>query len=589
MSKNVSRRELRLQSYKHLRGRHDQRDHNRWPAGYQAQGYIPTGGGKRAGVMANRATGGLAGITQSQTLLNQDLVGKIKEFQKERDIQRLPLNFDMSPYKGKFDSAGSGATGVKKVKIGNEIYFYRDIPGYFGAEGFENAKDNWFVMPGFYFPLIADSLSSAMGVNVAPVAQLSSDERVITNDIGIDASKGPKWYMQSGIEDIEIGNLSREEADKVRYEMEPYIALSLIIGQGDGHWGNVSVVRNSPNSILDTEFMLATVDTDFSGAETNADNAVGLFFEELLKGQPVGNGIFSPRMEEILRLIPQTIQWHPAIIGDARYQILARVRALIQANEDYKNNPLYIDEITEEMNVAATMNRGMPAQLKLRDDAISLQDAVQRLSGSFEYTQEVYDRIRRNNGDDIANEIFEQAVGKKYDAYVKEQNLLREEMLNVSRQILVAYNPQKLQSLLRKKQVIDWKMNAKNPLRQRVNAFESLDDIIIEQDANIKDVNNIWQEVQSLMKYFVDEKIFNTNDSFDEYTKMNNAMNRLMSYSAGLALKNKKIKKFSEWMDKNKYSMNPHNILRRAYLESKPELIDQFMNMINDIKKAIKK
>ena len=586
MGNNLSRRELRLHSYKHLRGRHDQRDHNRWPAGYQAQGYIPTGGGRRAGLLSSRATGGVAGITQQNIMMNQDLVGEIKEFQKERDVQRLPLNFDMSPYKEKFDSAGSGATGVKKVQIGNEIYFYRDTPGYFGAEGFETANENWFVMPGLYFPLIADSLSSAMGVNVAPLAQLSSNERVITSDIGIEVSKGPKWYMQSRIEDIKTGNLSREESDKIRYEMEPYIALSLIIGQGDGHWGNVSVVRNSPNSVLDTEYMIATVDTDFSGAETNTDNAVGLFFDELLKGRPVGEGIFSPRMEEILRLIPQTIEWHPAITRDAKNQILSRVRALIQANEDYKNHPLSIDEITEKMNVAATLNRGM---LKLRDTAISLQDTVQQLDESFEYTQQVYDMVRRNNGDDVANEIFEQVVGKKYDTYVQEQNVLHKEILDVSRKILVAYSPQKLQALLRKKQIIDWKMNPRNSLRQRVNAFESLDNIIIEQDANIKDVNDIWQEVQSLMQYFVDEQIFITHESFDEYTKMNNAMNRLMSYSAGLAFKNKKLKKFAEWMNKTRYSMNPHNVLRQAYLQSKPELIDQFMNMIDDIKKAIKK
>jgi len=56
---------------KHLRGRHDQRDHNRWPAGYQAQGYIPVGGGRRAGLLSSRATGGLAGLTQTNIMMNQ--------------------------------------------------------------------------------------------------------------------------------------------------------------------------------------------------------------------------------------------------------------------------------------------------------------------------------------------------------------------------------------------------------------------------------------------------------------------------------------------------------------------------------------
>ena len=53
---------------KHLRGRHDQRDHNRWPAGYQAQTYTPTG--RRGSAMAARATGGLAGVTQENVLAN---------------------------------------------------------------------------------------------------------------------------------------------------------------------------------------------------------------------------------------------------------------------------------------------------------------------------------------------------------------------------------------------------------------------------------------------------------------------------------------------------------------------------------------
>ena len=46
---------------KHLRGRHDQRDHNRWPAGYQAQTYTPSG--RRAAVMQGRSSGSLSSMT----------------------------------------------------------------------------------------------------------------------------------------------------------------------------------------------------------------------------------------------------------------------------------------------------------------------------------------------------------------------------------------------------------------------------------------------------------------------------------------------------------------------------------------------
>lgn len=56
---------------KHLRGRHDQRDHNRWPAGYQAQTYVPTG--RRGNYIGSRggASGGLASMTRASTLASR--------------------------------------------------------------------------------------------------------------------------------------------------------------------------------------------------------------------------------------------------------------------------------------------------------------------------------------------------------------------------------------------------------------------------------------------------------------------------------------------------------------------------------------
>lgn len=57
------------EQFKHLRGRHDQRDHNRWPAGYQAQVYVPTG--RRGSAIAARASGGLASMTRSGVLASR--------------------------------------------------------------------------------------------------------------------------------------------------------------------------------------------------------------------------------------------------------------------------------------------------------------------------------------------------------------------------------------------------------------------------------------------------------------------------------------------------------------------------------------
>ena len=63
------------EKFKHLRGRHDQRDHNRWPAGYVAQSYVPTG--RRGSFMGNRPSGQLGGgiqnVALSSMLLSQQV------------------------------------------------------------------------------------------------------------------------------------------------------------------------------------------------------------------------------------------------------------------------------------------------------------------------------------------------------------------------------------------------------------------------------------------------------------------------------------------------------------------------------------
>lgn len=80
--------------FKHLRGRHDQRDHNRWPAGYQAQVYVPTG--RRGSALSARTSGGLrsmtrSGILASRTTIADVTVEQMKTAMNDTSVRPSPL------------------------------------------------------------------------------------------------------------------------------------------------------------------------------------------------------------------------------------------------------------------------------------------------------------------------------------------------------------------------------------------------------------------------------------------------------------------------------------------------------------------
>ena len=86
------------ETLKHMRGRHDQRSHNRWPEGYTAQVYKPVGRGggggdmpnvlSRRGKLLNNISGGTMASPPSLILANQNPSSLLAN-QKRRRVERL--------------------------------------------------------------------------------------------------------------------------------------------------------------------------------------------------------------------------------------------------------------------------------------------------------------------------------------------------------------------------------------------------------------------------------------------------------------------------------------------------------------------
>ena len=589
----MKRREIRLlsQTFKHLRGRHDQRDHNRWPAGYQSQTYVPTG--RRGSVMSARATGGLAGITQSETLLNQGIQQKIKDFQKERALKRLPHNFDVSPYKAQMQLAGRGVSQVKTFTAGNEVYYYRDTPAYYGARGFSDAIDSWFPMPGYYMPIVADSLSSAMGVDVAPVAQISNEGRIVTTALDIDGSKSTSDVVSDLVDELK-NNYTPEKYEEISNMIEPHVLMALILGQGDGHYGNMAVINNPSTSTSDTKTIFGSFDHDFSGTRYTSDALVETFFDDIMPMHQGGGKMFSSKTEEILRGISKNIEWHPDISSHAKRLIMARIDALIQANEDivagttdYNGQPVQ-EYVVAQLNQASdNINKMNRNPLFARDMANELQNHIESLNTDKEYTEQEFNTLASKSGDELAQEYFKQVYGKSYDEFQKEMDDLYKQIMDVSKKLIHERNPSKFQALYRKKVALDWRMNHRNTKNVNLNNFNYMATYLsIEKDATIKDVNSVIKE----MTKQVDE--FNASgmpryDSIGrpsaELRSMQKNILKFLNYASGLAVKNGKSKKFAV-IARSLVSGNP--IYQINDFLNNPDLMKKFFA---DIKKSIRK
>lgn len=247
--------------YKHLRGRHDQRDHNRWPAGYQAQtpssssssGSAPTpipsspfpnspSPTRRGDLMAARAaipvpTGGLAAMTQEAVLANRQPWDKgvpntafsallqqrginpaeITRAQQEVANQKRRTRFNPAWSLKAFRKSSKQRQGVRKLRLDADSPDAIGVPGiaevdYLWAErpttnniGNENS---WLSYDSYVMPLVADALTTALGMHNSTASSMLSNGTTVES-----AVKGIPLDMNNPniVEDMKSGKINIED------------------------------------------------------------------------------------------------------------------------------------------------------------------------------------------------------------------------------------------------------------------------------------------------------------------------------------------------------------------------------------------
>ena len=245
-------------SYKHLRGRHDQRDHNRWPAGYQAQTPPSSGSApapspsspfpnspsptRRGDLMAARAvipasTGGLAAMTQEAVLANRQPWNKgvpntafstllqqrginpaeITRAQQEVANQKRRTRFNPAWSLKAFRKSGKQRQGVRKLKLNADSPDAIGVPGiaevdYLWAERptTNNIGNNnsWLTHDSYVMPLVADALTTALGMHNSTASSMLSNGTTVES-----AVKGVPLDMNNPgvVEDMKSGRINIED------------------------------------------------------------------------------------------------------------------------------------------------------------------------------------------------------------------------------------------------------------------------------------------------------------------------------------------------------------------------------------------
>ena len=457
---------------KHLRGRHDQRDHNRWPAGYVAQSYVPTG--RRGDLMTSRASGqigrGIQGTAQVAMLANQmsipwsptsqfatqdDLIAHIRSVQEKRNSQRLPFRYDILQHQKEFAvPKARGISGVKALSINGEPYFYREYPEYwrkaFGSIVSSNSANNWSIIPTYLNTIVADDLSSAMGLNIAPVSQVSSTGYTIARGLDLDTSVS--------VEDIVISFLSpvidSQEYRERRRTLEPLAVLDLILGNNDNHAGNFGVIQIDDGN-GNTYPQFAGYDYDLSGGSTkrvpgkqNGSTPVNLWIDLINNSagkKPLGEkGFLSDDMRQILSVLPQTIQWNDTIPEDARKQILDRVNHLLYLDSTHDSFSGTMDIQDEMYNFSKqNMENDYPDGVKRLMNSLRMHDVVGEQESAI---IKPLSGLQSMMSDEVIAQMFSYPEFAQHLAYIKAENA----KINTNAQeILKAQNNDEIKDIYR--------------------------------------------------------------------------------------------------------------------------------------------
>jgi len=222
--KDIVSRLKKLNEYhtqlKHLRGRHDQRDHNRWPAGYQAQGYIPVGGGRRAGLLANRVSGGLSSMTRRNVLASSATISDANVQQMKiamNDVSKRPSRLLMARWLlGRGSSARFTATDVKAGRITQTQF--DSLQQFKTPTRWEKGETFFNDIPRTTGPVTFDVLSR----------KNAYWQRSYTSAL--------REYTSQGVVDAEAQTKAAEYADHISFLMSDESPMSIARDLASMHW-----------------------------------------------------------------------------------------------------------------------------------------------------------------------------------------------------------------------------------------------------------------------------------------------------------------------------------------------------------------
>ena len=569
----MSKRYLRLQKHKHLRGRHDQLDHawNRGMGGGGAGGAVTGGLSKmmkyrqtraalldmvRTGDMTrneareqlramretlgdmsptrreefatSRTTGGLAGITQSQVSFNQDLVKNIKQFQEKRNNQRLPYNFDPTQYTSQMSRVEEGASGVQEFEIDGKPYYYRRTPIFAGSRNrgvpdVERIVENyWFSLPSYYMPLIADSIAGAMGVNVAPVSQMTNQGRVVASQINFDAETGVIEYLDSLLQKYE-DNPTQENYDEYVNSLEPMVVINTITGNVDAKYDNTKMIDNREDAPVGGKKFLMSFDFDYAGSNPKY---TGKYFEPndiLIRyaqfkskhGKP-GEKFLSSQMEDVLKEMPNTLQWNEAIPDYARQQILNRIENLLAINASTNVDKKPVSEIID--SVVEKMQEDSKEELSQRSDAenirnhmIYLQSNQSKLVEGMRYLDKNLAIITDAKGDDMALDELEVFFGEDYSTLMNNAQDLHDQILKITNDVFSDYDNVSFSSIQQQIQLL-MSMISSSPLIRRSRDFSKYVDYNYPRRYRSKEKKmnrSVFEKIQELRMNSINRRLKN--------------------------------------------------------------------------------
>lgn len=395
----------KIETFKHMRGRHDQRSHNRWPSGYIPQ-TIPSANGSARRTAAVLDRGGSP--SASLVLENRNQV------RLDRNNSRLPSNTPSSFFVSEFEVGNSG-TIIERTGKDGKIYFDRKNPFFTGTSHAD--KEVWATFPSYMMPAIADDVSTALGMDISPVAQIMEKGTVITNlgdgyqaihQVQAEAAKNGLNAHLYTVDDIRI----KTEDEYVEREniFEATAIMELLLGQADGHGGNYGFVPVKDDNGNVISYQLHSYDIDLAGAKASLMRSVPAYRIIQMRLEygalrPSGEtGLFSPRGLEMLKTLRDYNGWRAGTPEVFKKQFKKRVEALLDAHKSINlNNVSPLKFVEKFREVAQAMDTATSA-IDISNDAQSeshsaVQDGIEYANSIFEDFQKLNEQLNAIVGD----------------------------------------------------------------------------------------------------------------------------------------------------------------------------------------------